>query len=63
MFQSEITSPYFFSLSFRAILGFVDIVEADLLQEVADDAQHRLVIVDDEHRKGRIQCHDVSARN
>ena len=48
--------------SLRAVLGFIDIVEADLLQEVADDAQHRLIIIDDEHRKRRIQCHDVSAR-
>src|SRR5262245_25225411 len=52
MFQSEITSPY--SLD-RSLISAAEPSEAsstfsNLLQEVADDANHRSVVVDDEDR-------------
>jgi hypothetical protein len=31
------------------IAGLIDIGETELLQEIADDPDHRLVVVDDEH--------------
>jgi hypothetical protein len=41
----------------RAVLRLVDVVEADLLQQVADNAQHRLVVVNDENRGGKVKAH------
>jgi hypothetical protein len=41
-----------------AVARLVDIAEAELLQQIADDPDHRLVIVDDQHRHPGIYSHD-----
>ena len=38
-------------------LGHGDIVEADLLQKIAKDPNHRLIVVDDENGRGEIEAH------
>ena len=40
-----------------AIGGFIDIVEADLFQQIADDPEHRAIIIDDEDIHVHIDAH------
>ena len=41
-----------------AVAGLIDIGEAELLQKIADDPDHRLVVVDDEHGHAVIDSHE-----
>ena len=67
MFQSEITRPYLLLAHLgergRAVGGIVDVVEAELLEQVADDADHRVVVVHDEYRHRQVDRHGASARD
>jgi hypothetical protein len=44
-----------------AVIGVVDIGEADLLQEIADDPDHGGIVVHHEHRHRRIERHSPQA--
>ena len=61
MFQSEITRPYFFCAHLGerrgAVGGVVDVLETELPQQIADDADHRVVVVHDEDRHRQINSH------
>ena len=46
----------------RAVSGVVDVLESELLEQVADDADHRVVVVDNEDRHRRVSCHGPSLR-
>src|SRR3954454_4860930 len=41
----------------RAVRRVVDIVEAELLEKVSNDADHRLVVVDHQDRHRKVHCH------
>jgi len=53
MFQSEITSRIFypaFGERGRSVAGVVDVFESDLLEQVADNSDHGVVVID--HQDG-----------
>jgi hypothetical protein len=41
----------------RAVIGIVDVLRAELLEQVTDDADHRVAIVDKEDRHRQINRH------
>src|SRR3954452_426722 len=41
-----------------AVLGIVDVLKSKLFQKVADDTDHRIVVVDDEDRHRQVNRHD-----
>src|SRR3546814_3548535 len=46
--------PYTTLFLSAAVGGFIDVVEAELLQQVADNPQHGLVIVHDQNRHAHV---------
>jgi hypothetical protein len=64
MFQSEITSvALLVHLRERraAVIGVVDISEADLLQKIANDPDHGGIVVHHEYGHRRIERHSPQA--
>jgi hypothetical protein len=53
MFQSEITQAVAFGVHLGerrgAVVGVVDVGEAELLQQIADNPDHGVVVVDHKH--------------
>jgi hypothetical protein len=45
----------------RALARLLDMLEAELPQQIADDPQHRRIIVDDEDRRALVHGHRGSS--